>query len=292
MNARGLIAAGALLLAISAASGAPDPAAKVPPPPTAGSVSPSGKFNATSPVPLANGTGVPAGADAEAALEAALKVRSTGSNTFLIGQVEFDSQQLEIRLQARVAVRTQIVEYALVTVQGKAYESLLTTEALPSDVHVAALLLGLGQSPVGGELNAAAVVPATNAIQVEVSWEANGKQVNVALADLISLRPDRTAPPRTMALEKWLYNGSVFDHAGFAARREGSIISLIRDPAALINNPGSDRDSDQIHAPNEKLLPPAGVPVQVVLRLPKRAVAPPLPPPRGVTPITPLSTNR
>jgi hypothetical protein len=90
----------------------------------------------------------------------------------------------------------------------------------------------------------------------------------------------------------WLYNGSTFDAFGFAAQREGSIISVIRDEAALVNNPASDRDNDKVHLPQAKLLPPEGWPVRVVMRLraPPSPPAEPLPP--WVSPITPLRTNR
>ena len=50
---------------------------------------------------------------------------------------------------------------------------------------------------------------------------------------------------------------------------EGSIISLIRDPVALINNPLPDRDNDDIHVPNKPLLPPVGRPVEVIIQFPQ-----------------------
>jgi hypothetical protein len=74
-------------------------------------------------------------------------------------------------------------------------------------------------------------------------------------------------------VKQWLYNGSVFDRGGFAAQREGSYIALIRDPSALVNNPGADRDNDRIHFPNAELLPPEGSPVRVIFHLPKRPAA-------------------
>ncbi len=58
-----------------------------------------------------------------------------------------------------------------------------------------------------------------------------------------------------MSLDKWLYNGSQFDQWGFEAQREGSLVTLIREPAALVNNPGSDRDNDLVHFPNVRILP-------------------------------------
>jgi len=236
-------------------------------------------------------------AEAESALKEALKVRQTGSNTFQIGQVEFDKMLRTVSLSARVAIRTQAVEYALVNEKGKAYESLLATEATPSEVHLAFLLLGVSQVPLPDDFNQAAAVPPTNSLRIEVTWDQNGKPSTNALCDLLSL-VDEPQPPadqpkepraRPMPSRRWLYNGSVFGDFGFAAQREGSIIAVIRDPAALVNNPGEDRDNDRIHFPNTKLLPPEGAPVRVVLRLPEPVVAPK---PPWASPITPLSTNR
>ena len=64
----------------------------------------------------------------------------------------------------------------------------------------------------------------------------------------------------------WTYHGSTIDAAGFAATREGSIIALINDPAALVTNPRPGRDDDTLHVPNTAKLPVPGVPVKIILR--------------------------
>jgi hypothetical protein len=286
-----ILATSQLLLLVSVVA-APDPAIKKPPPPSEGTISPSGKFT---PARLAGVTNIPppkTPEEAEAALKNALNVQQTGPNTFQIGRVTFDKQQRSVTLPARVTIRTQVIEYALVTEQGKAYESLLTTEASPTDIHLAFLLLGVSPVGVGGELRTAAVLPATNAVRVEVNWETNGHPISIALADWIGLANTPAEPSARFALDQWLYNGSVIDPNGFAAQREGSIVALIRDPAALINNPGADRDNDAIHWPNLKVLPPEGTRLHITFRLPPRPAVPSRPPPPWVTPITPLSTNK
>ncbi len=196
-----------------------------------------------------------------------LNVRKTGASTFRLGQVEFDKAQGTISIPARVRVRKDVVEYALVTEQGKGYESLLSTEARPMDIHTAALLLGQTQAVVEGDFNKPAAVPATNTVLVDIAWLTNGHPIRVCLSDLLCLTAGRPDPDAAvMRTERWLYNGSFIDRAGFAAQREGSIISLIRDPSALVNNPSADRDNDDIHFPNTKRLPPEGTPVTVVIR--------------------------
>ena len=275
-----------------AASAAPEAAERHPPSSAEGTVSPSGKFT---PANLGGVTNVPpprTPAEAEAALRQGLNVRQTGSNTFQIGRVEFDRQLRTVTVPARVTIRSQVVEYALVNERGKAYESLLTTEASPTDIHVAFLLLGVGPMAVAGNLHEPLSVPDTNTVRIEFNWHTNGTPAPMALSDLLVLAktPDDPAP-RRLGLDRWLYNGSVLDAWGFAAQREGSIIALIRDPAALVNNPAADRDDDTVHWPNLKALPPEGTRGFLTFRLPTRPVAPPRPPPPWASPITPHSTN-
>lgn len=273
---------------------AADPADKVPPSPSQGSVNSSGKFT---PVPFgssATNKDLPrTRGEAEAMLKDALNVTQTGDNTFQIGRVQFDQQQRTVTLPATVCERTQVVEYALVTTKGKTYESLLATEAKPVEVHLAFLLLGVSPVPLLGNQSQPDPVPDTNTLQIEIAWNVNGRTNQVPLAKLVRVtngNPDDPGHP--MTLQKWLYNGSQFDQWGFAAQREGSLVALIRDPAALVNNPGADRDNDLVHLPNTAILPAKGTPVSVVLRLPGGISLPPPVPLPGVTPVTPLSTNR
>jgi hypothetical protein len=212
----------------------------------------------------------------EAALKKAVKVEQGNTNIFRIGLVELDKEKRTVSVKARVCLRTQVVEYALVTEKGKAYESLLTTEAAPADLHLAFLLLGIGQGEIGSEFGRPMAVPATNAVKIQVTWSnTNGQLAAHSLAELVVLATSQPELGKPMVLEKWFYNGSVFDSSGFAAQQEGSIVSLIRDPLALINNPGGDRDNDNIHFPNARLLPVEGSPVRMIFQLPPSGITKP-----------------
>ena len=63
----------------------------------------------------------------------------------------------------------------------------------------------------------------------------------------------------------WVYNGSLIVHNKFLAQMDGSIISLVTDPVALINNPAPGHDNDMIWEPNTTNLPPPQVPVEVTI---------------------------
>ncbi|HLH52570.1 MAG TPA: YdjY domain-containing protein [Verrucomicrobiae bacterium] len=282
----------ALALNASLAFGDPPGSSRRLPGPGEGSISPSGKFVPPAPGPTADQSSRGA-EEARAALQRALKLSQTGSNTFQIGHVQFDKLQRTITVPARVCIRNQIVEYGLVMESGKTYESLLKTEASPVDLQLAFLLLGLSQFEVGGNLRSAITVPETNGLRIDISWETNSQSFSFELSDLVLLaEKGPESGGHKMSVEKWLYNGSVFDRWGFAAQREGSIVSLIRDPAALINNPGTDRDNDTLHLPNRDLLPPENYPVRVSMHLAHPPVLPPHKLPPWASPMTPLSTNR
>lgn len=197
-----------------------------------------------------------------------IEIRQTGSNTLAIGHVELDKLRRTVSIPAKVRIRNEVVEYALVTEEGKGYESIFTTEAKPSDIHVACLLLGAGSVALTGAVGQSVVVPETNSVQVDVTWCTNGQIMHLPLSACVQLtsgRADPSAP--SMHFQRWIYNGSLVTSNGFAAQREGSIVSLIRDPVALINNPEADRDNDDIHFANSNLLPPQGTLVSLILTL-------------------------
>lgn len=207
------------------------------------------------------------------ALKDALNVKQTGSNTFAIGQVIFDKKTRQIKFPARINMRSEVVEYALVSDLGKKHESILATDVKPVQLHLACLLLGINATNLTGEFNRPCPVPASNAVQVEVSWDRDGTKKRELLASLIVIKESPTPQvpqpsEKPLASGNWFYNGSFFGPSAFQAEAEGSFISLIRDPAALINNPRADLDSDKIHYPNTTVLPPVGTPVEVFLQLP------------------------
>lgn len=198
------------------------------------------------------------------------EIETLGGGRFKLGEVRIDQARRTVTIPARVNMRDGAVEYALVTEEGKMHEAIFSTRARPEHIHAACLLLGLREAPLAGTANSAEAVPAASAVQAEVLWETNGPEKRVPLAECVAIAKNSPDQPdgRTLSAGAWFYNGSHFDAAGFAAAREGSLISIIRDGAALLNNPRADRDNDEIHIANGALLPKAGMPVRIVLTLP------------------------
>jgi hypothetical protein len=208
---------------------------------------------------------------ADADLANAAKVRQIDTNTLAVGLVTLNKAERTLTLPAKVNMVEQIVEYALVTSDGKRHESLLTTDAQPRDLHVAALLLGVKPSSNLAGSNLLAGAEGAR-VEIEVTWPAHGGLRRVPLYQLVAqLKHPETAVgrPELQALDAgpWLYNGSEVRPGRFEAQAEGSFISLISDPAALINNPRPSRLDDKLHVPNKPQLPPINTAVQVVIRV-------------------------
>ncbi|MGF1485049.1 MAG: YdjY domain-containing protein [Opitutales bacterium] len=159
------------------------------------------------------------------------------------------------------------IEYLLVHVNGKSHESIFTTQVRPWAVHTAMLLLGLPSQPGSAE---AALAPET--IDDAFLQQADlpvGPPVNVHIEAISAGGAPLASQPATQALayvstrhetpsgQPWVYNGSYFIQSAFIAEVDGSFISLITDPAALINLDHPAR-ADDAHWRTNPILKPHG----------------------------------
>jgi hypothetical protein len=169
------------------------------------------------------------------------------------------------------------IEYLLVHENGKSHESLFTTTARPFSLHTAMLLLGLQKQPTGQPER---LPPAT----IDDAYLATAPLPEGAPV-LIHLQssPDAEAVPVTghvhavasngpwPARQPWTYNGSYFMQRAFIAEVDGSFVSLITDPAALVNNtdPRRSDDLNWFPAPREDLVP--GASMTLIFHFPEKA---------------------
>ncbi|HAM70654.1 MAG TPA: hypothetical protein DCM86_03315 [Verrucomicrobiales bacterium] len=195
-------------------------------------------------------------------------VQSMGGGVYRLGAIEFRKTDHVLTFPAEINLTEPVIEYGIVNSNGKTHESLLRTEVPPRDVHLASLLLGFHPNPDLGPTNAPIPLRPGSRVEVRVDWIQAGVHVSHPLQELIGLGPkDSQSLTGKLEVTAWSYSGSRVDHGGFVAEEEGSILSLIRDPVALINNPAPDREDDDIHYPVKGLLPPRGTPVRVTFHL-------------------------
>jgi hypothetical protein len=195
-------------------------------------------------------------------LPAAESVALTITNLPL-GLVRVNAQERWLSFPAAINQRTGVVEYVVVTTTGKTHESVLRTEAEPYHIHAGMLLLG-AQPPSTPTFPAdLATPPPGDPVRLEVVWSTPDGPVQRPLEDFVVTTNQWQMLPRG----PWAYNGSYLSRGVFVAQNEGSIVALQIDPSALINNPRSGRDNDDLHFVNPTVLPPAGTLVEVRVRL-------------------------
>lgn len=192
---------------------------------------------------------------------------------FELGDVKFDKRRRTVSFPARLNLSQGPMEYFLVTTWGKTHESILQTETEPYRIHTAMLLLGakgagtnaLSEYSGGSQIishPAKARIPGDK-ISLEVKWSVNGKETRKRAEELIFNRASKAIPRRG----NWVYNGSRVWEDIFIAEQDGSLVSLVTDSCALMNNTGPGHDNDTIWTANTNNLPPANVPVEVMITL-------------------------
>lgn len=187
----------------------------------------------------------------EQALRERLAVQQVGTDGLRIGPVDVAVAERTVSFPAEVNLREGVVEYAVVHRTGKLHESIFRTGARPEEIHLACLLLG--------------ATNAAEAVAVEVTWDRNGPPARHALDELVQVNG------RAMTAGAWHYAGSAFDAAGFQAARDGSILAVIRDGGALVENPRAEAMDDNAHTVTSNLLLRVGSPVRIALRFPDSA---------------------
>jgi hypothetical protein len=200
---------------------------------------------------------------------------------FQLGGVRLDKSRKTVQFPAQLNMKDNVIEYLLVNARGKTYESLLRTDVEPYYIHLAMLLIGAKGAPQTAALlnapsqpfhinhpNAGTNSPPALAIQgdpvtIELAWQAADGRKNLRAEDCIMNLATKTNASRG----PWTYNGSRVIDGVFVAQRESSIVAMIDDIDAMVNNPRPGSDNDQIWEINSNLLPPTNTAVEVTFKL-------------------------
>ena len=188
-------------------------------------------------------------------------------NVFGLGEVRLDSKKRRITFPASVNMTNGVIEYLLVSSHGKLHESLLKTDVEPAQIHTAKLLLDpktREPKPLLAASNGTNALREVigDSVKISLNWRLDDVDKTLAAEDLVSNRLTQAS----MTRGNWTYTGSRFIEGMFMAQRERSLISLIADPDALIENPRPNRDRDDIWHVNSTNLPPLNTPMQVIIQ--------------------------
>jgi hypothetical protein len=186
---------------------------------------------------------------ASAAIGTNTPIKQIAADKYQIGAVTFEKTTRTITFPAVVNMDKGLIEYLIVHSTGKVHESLFRTEVEPYHIHLAMLLLSNtkpGNGSISDPKTAASNTNEFKDVVISVAWNEGAKRVRKPAEDLVFDLKTKS----TMKHGPWRYVGSRVVDGTFLAQRDGSIISTIDDPDALVNNsrPGSEDDENwQVH---------------------------------------------
>lgn len=188
-------------------------------------------------------------------------LKQISKDVFEIGKVRLDKARRTVSFPAAVNMQEGLMEYLLVAAGGKLHESVLVTEVEPYHIHLAMLFIGAKGAPVlkPGERVAEKEVKG-DPITVWVNWQSKRVRIESFILNKESNKP--------MSEGNWTYNGSWVFEGTFIAQREKSIIAIITDHDALVNNPRPGHDNDEMWPANKFRIPTPGTKMTVTFELP------------------------
>jgi hypothetical protein len=207
--------------------------------------------------------------------------KEVAPGVFEIGAVRLDKNTGTVTFPAKLNMDDGLVEYLMVTPQGPVHESVLVSEVQPQDVHMAMLLLGAkgmaqpkdGKAPerIDAEYLAKAPKLTGDAILLSAKWKDNDGAEHAIPPERWLIRKIFTPkkPTKTVTAEDgpWLYTGSYFYEDRFVAQADGTFISLVTFPNALINNPRTGSNDDHIWFIKKEAVPPVGTAIEFTIKL-------------------------
>lgn len=190
-------------------------------------------------------------------------LKSIGPGRFQIGAVHFDKKHKTVQFPATLNMDQGLIEYLIVTESGKTHESLLKTAVEPYHLHLAMLLLGAkGASPNAPTNNTPKPLPG-DPVNISLSWKDGDREKICRAEELVFNRETRAA----MTAGDWTFNGSRVAEGTFLAQRDGSIVAVITDSDALLNNPRPGHENDEIWEVHTNRVPPVSTRIEVTIQL-------------------------
>ena len=206
-------------------------------------------------------------------------IRQVGPHLYQVGTVTLDAEKRTVRCRGRVNMdRSGPIELLACTAEGKVHESVFVIEAKPLDLQVALLLLDLkdGRNPAVNhqEDDPDRLRPPGAETSIYVEWraapagEGQEPELRRERAERFLYHLQKKAPEDDA---RWAFLGSRLVGVRLGADLEGSVITTFHDPLAILELALPTANDDVYYYVNEKLCPPVGTPVELVIE------APPLP---------------
>ena len=187
-----------------------------------------------------------------------------------LGKITVDKEARTIQFPATVNLGEGTLEYLLVSDQGKTHESLFATKVSPFQLQVAMLLLGVQPPQEIKEIPPEQITRDS----LKTTPEVKGDNIDILITLPPSTQPihaeewiHNQLTQSTMATGPWIFTGSAIFQKRFLAQEEGSIVALVTDSVALINNPRPGHNDDTIWSVQKDKVPAVGTPVIITFQL-------------------------
>lgn len=216
----------------------------------------------------------PPPAPAQTAASPKPQIERIDETHFKIGKILFDAKTREIRLPAKVNMAVGLLEFLLVQQKGKVHESLLITDASPTHLNLAFMLLRYPPSnelfsPLDETGHVTGILPdvplavkAGARILIEVEWkDGEGKTQRSPINDWIQHKSGESVTPTG----PWLYTGSVSHEGKYVPEITGDVAAIFTAQQAMINYPGNDAASDLVWYAFPKRVPAKDTEVTLII---------------------------
>ncbi len=178
----------------------------------------------------------------------------------------FDPEARTLIVKAKVVLREGPLEHLVCLKGTKEHEAVLSTDAVPRQIHAGLLLTGLKPGhPV--TFTPRLTPPAGDATAITAYWREKGKEHTIDARDFV-LDDNKKTPLRT----DWVFAGSqlFFDKASNStkyAADDGDLITVANFGSAILDLPfaSSADDTERVFVANPKVVPPLGTEVFLTL---------------------------
>lgn len=194
-------------------------------------------------------------------------IQKIAPGLYKLDDIQISKATRSVSLPAVVNMSKGLLEYLLVRTGGKTHESLFRTHIDPTHLQLAMLLVGGEGADRHLSRQGDAEAPGGNPVNITVSFLKSGRMVPLSPEVWIAKKKeDKLTDSGPL---HWMFTGSMVNNGQFMAQVEGSIISIYRDPVALIDNASPGGESDRVWFVNESTVPPVGTPVTLTISIKK-----------------------
>lgn len=181
-------------------------------------------------------------------------------------QVDVKGRQVRVECESCNVNQDVGLEFFCVSAGTNEYESVISSRAKASHIHLAMLMVGLvpGEPVKYSEATKKWVPPHGPPVQINCEWKKGDEIIRVpAYRLMVNRKTKKEAPPFT-----WVFTGSkVMEDGKYAADAVGYLVSVLNNELTVIDIPdvaGRDLDSREWDR-NAALLPPVGTKIWMVI---------------------------